>query len=76
MIGPSTKMMPTWKTLSASSRAVSIWEAKRSCSSSLLIVPSPLVSAASWAENWSSSSCQVGMRIGHLLRLGALARGR
>ena len=32
MIGASTKMIPTWNTLRTSSRAVSIWEAKRSCS--------------------------------------------
>ena len=65
MIGPITKMIPTWNTRSASSRAVEIWAAKRSCSSSSLTTPSPFVSAASSAENWSSSSCQVGIRIGH-----------
>ena len=65
MIGPITKMIPTWNTFSASSRAVAIWAAKRSCSSSSLTTPSPFVSAASSAENWSSSSCQVGIRIGH-----------
>ena len=44
---------------------MAIWEAKRSCSSSSLTTPSPFVSAAPSAENWSSSSCQVGIRIGH-----------
>ena len=41
MIGPITKMIPTWNTRSASSRAVEIWDAKRSCSSSSLTTPSP-----------------------------------
>ena len=65
MIGPITKMIPTWNTRSASSRAVEIWDAKRSCSSSSLTTPSLFVSAAPSAENWSSSSCQVGIRMGH-----------
>ena len=56
MIGARMKMIPTWKTRRASSRAVSICDAKRSCSSSSVVTPSPSVSAAPSPENWSSSS--------------------
>ena len=56
MMGASTKISPTWNTRSASSRAVSIWDANCVCCASTEITPLPSASAEPSLENWSSSS--------------------